>query len=315
MNQRRFQILSLDGGGIRGSFSAAILAAIEEDLDVVVADHFDLIVGTSTGGIIALALGLGLSPREVLAFYLKEGREVFADPSRLRSLRHWLRAKHPATKLEAALRRVFGDQSFGDSKRRLVIPSFNIGRRDVYLFRTPHLEKLRRDFRVAAWKVAMATAAAPTFLPVVRDVDGLRLTDGGVWANNPTLVGVAEAVGQLGQPLEAVAVLNIGTMSALRTYPRRLDRGGKLTWASYAPSLILDATSLGVQKQCALILGDRYLRVDALAPEAEVTLDDAKTVADVVAAARHESRTAMPRIAPYMQHTTADYVPIHSRHE
>lgn len=68
--QQKFQILSLDGGGIKGVFTAAVLAAVEEKLNVNIADHFDLIVGTSTGGIIALGLGMGLRPAEILKFYL-----------------------------------------------------------------------------------------------------------------------------------------------------------------------------------------------------------------------------------------------------
>lgn len=74
---QRFQILSLDGGGIKGLFSAAVLAKIEEDLGVTVADHFDLITGTSTGGIIALGLGIGLHPREIVHFYVSQGPAIF----------------------------------------------------------------------------------------------------------------------------------------------------------------------------------------------------------------------------------------------
>jgi len=64
----RFQILSLDGGGLRGIFSAAVLARLEADLDMRITDHFDLIAGTSTGGIIALGLGLGMTPRQIVDF-------------------------------------------------------------------------------------------------------------------------------------------------------------------------------------------------------------------------------------------------------
>ena len=77
----RFQILSLDGGGIRGVFSAAILAAIEEDLDIRLVDHFDLIAGTSTGGIIAVALGLGLRPADILAFSTEHAPRIFSNPA------------------------------------------------------------------------------------------------------------------------------------------------------------------------------------------------------------------------------------------
>jgi patatin-like phospholipase/acyl hydrolase len=77
MDNNQFQILSLDGGGIKGIFSAAVLAYLEEDFKTSIVDHFDLIVGTSTGGIIALGLGLGLKPFEILNFYVDEGAVTF----------------------------------------------------------------------------------------------------------------------------------------------------------------------------------------------------------------------------------------------
>src|SRR5438874_982146 len=84
----RFQILSLDGGDIKGLFSAAVLAAIEEDLGIHIIDYFDLITGTSTGGIIALGLGLGMQPREIVNFYLAQGPKVFRHWYGLRGLQH-----------------------------------------------------------------------------------------------------------------------------------------------------------------------------------------------------------------------------------
>ena len=181
----RFQILSLDGGGIKGLFSAAILAAIEEDLNVNVTDHFDLIAGTSTGGIIAIGLGLGMKPREIVEFYLREGPRIFPSWFGAKRLQHWISRKFSAEPLAEALRSCFKDKRFGDSRKRLVIPSFNLGDDDVYIFRTPHHEGLNRDFKVPAWKVALATSSAPTFFPCTREVDKVRLIDGGVWANNP----------------------------------------------------------------------------------------------------------------------------------
>src|SRR4051794_37347292 len=89
----RFQILSLDGGGLRGMFAAAVLARLDEDLDIRIADHFDLIAGTSTGGIIAIGLGMGLTPRDILEFYTYHGPRIFRDRSGLRRARHMLRAK------------------------------------------------------------------------------------------------------------------------------------------------------------------------------------------------------------------------------
>ena len=189
MTAERFQILSLDGGGLRGIFSAAILARLEEDLDTSIVDHFDLIAGTSTGGVIALGLGLGMRPRQIVEFYTRLGPRVFRNPLGLRSARQLLRAKYAPGPLRSALADVFGDRTFGQSTKRLVITSYNLGTDDVYLFRTAHHPRLVRDWRERAVDVAMATSAAPTYLPGF-PLSGTRLVDGGVWANNPAMVAV-----------------------------------------------------------------------------------------------------------------------------
>ena len=129
------------------SFRAAVLAAFEEDLGTTVIDHFDLIAGTSTGGIITLALGLGFRPQEIVEFYLNEGALIFRNSLGLASIRRLFRNKFGDAILSAVLQKYFGDRRFGDSSKRLVIPSYNVGEDDVYIFRTAHHARLRRDSR------------------------------------------------------------------------------------------------------------------------------------------------------------------------
>lgn len=308
----RFQILSLDGGGIRGVFTAAVLAAIEEDHGIRLIDHFDLIAGTSTGGIIALALGLGIRPREVVEFYVGHGPEIFKK-STFRSSLHWVKRKYPATQLQNALQRILGNRRFGESEKRLVIPSFNIAENDVYVFRTPHHERLRRDYRAYAWQVAMATAAAPTFFPAFEGLDGLRLIDGGVWANNPAMVALVEAVGALEIPQEQIALLSIGTVAGLKAYGLNLNQAGKLGWAKAATDVILDATSIGVNNQVRFLLGaDRYLRANPFASDASVSLDNIDSVDELLGRARHFSRKMMPEISKrFLWHKASLYQPLY----
>ncbi len=222
-----FQILSLDGGGLKGLFPAAVLAALEDDLGCSMADHFDLIAGTSTGGLIALALGAGLRPAEIVDFYTSKGPTIFGAGRRIGRL--W-RSKHGAVRLRAALEEVLGDRLLGSSTKRLVIPSYSLDSNDVYVFKTPHHPRLRRDHKERMVDVAMATAAAPLFLPVFR-LGNNRLIDGGVWANNPTLVAVAEAKSMLGAPLDAMRVLSMGTTDECVDLGDKLNRGGLLQWA------------------------------------------------------------------------------------
>lgn len=306
-----FQILALDGGGIKGVFSAAVLTAIEEDLGVLVTDHFDLITGTSTGGIIAIGLGLGLRPRQMLEFYVDKGAQIFRNRSGLNSLMHWLLHKYPQNRLREALCEVFQERLLGDSVKRLVLPAYNLGEDDVYLFKTPHHERLRRDWKVPAWKVALATSAAPTYFPCCRHLEGMRLIDGGVWANNPTMVGIAEAVSVLNVPLAAIRVLSVGTCSSIVRRPATLNWGGKLLWAKSAVDVVMRGQSLGVQKQAVHLLGrDRVKRLDPRVPDSLFALDSVSADA-LVAKAAHESRIFMPTFKrEFRPHRAAAYSPI-----
>jgi uncharacterized protein len=308
----------LDGGGIRGVFTAAILAALEDDHKVRVADCFDLIAGTSTGGILALGLGLGFTPREMVQFYVELGPMIFANTAHWRSLRHWLLAKYPAERLATALRHKFEDRTLGQSTKRLVIPSFNIGQNEVYVFRTSHLERLRRDYRLPAWHVGMATAAAPTYFPAHRLPDYVRLIDGGVWANNPAMVALIEVVGarHLGIPLADVHMLSLGTISAFHGPRSILDRAGKLFWAAAATEVILDASAIGVSNQVEALLGERFQRVNAKEAADAVNLDDFKTVESLIAAAANLSRSVGPTIsAGFLAHRAPTFNPCHGGSE
>jgi patatin-like phospholipase/acyl hydrolase len=301
---QRFQILSLDGGGIKGIFSAAVLAAIEEDLNTSVIRHFDLIAGTSTGGIIALGLGLGFTPRQLLDFYLEEGGTIFADRRRTGRLRQFTRAKFSASPLVDALKRRFGERKFGDSTKRLVIPAYNLGEDDVYIFRTPHQERLKRDYKVAAWKVALSTSAAPTYFPCAREVDKLRLIDGGVWANNPSMVAIVEAQGTLGIPLSSIRLLSLGTSEAIVNHRDALNFGGFWQWRSASIDIVLRGQTLAAINHSRFLLGEHnVLRINRVVPDGVLKLDGTTRGDALVAKAAHYSRREMPNI----RHTFADH--------
>lgn len=309
---KRFQILSLDGGGIKGLFSAALLAALEADLKTRVIDHFDLIAGTSTGGIIAVALGLGLSPREIVQFYMLHGPSIFPGSSTWRRcLLHWFRSKYDASPLEAALQDCFKERRFGESTKRLVIPSYNLGEDDVYIFRTPHHERLRRDLRVPAWKVARATSAAPTFFPSFGGLDSQRLIDGGVWANNPTMVALVESFGTLGITLENTHILSIGTTEVLNSRHRKLDRRGKFGWASEAIDVVMRGQTIAARNQAKFLVGeDHYWRLDPVVPATEFCLDGIDRTEELIAKAAHHSRTFAPLFATrFANHLAKPFTP------
>ena len=161
----KFQILAIDGGGMRGLFPSGILARFEETFGCRIADSFDLIVGTSTGGIIALGLGKGLSPAEIEAFYLEKGLRIFdgAD-SVLRGLAQLAENKFDSGPLMKELQDCFGDTLLGESQKRLVVTSYDMENDDVRLIKTAHHPRLRNDFKLPMWQVALATSDCPDLL-------------------------------------------------------------------------------------------------------------------------------------------------------
>jgi uncharacterized protein len=313
-DESRFQILSLDGGGIKGLFSAAVLAKWEEDLGCRIADSFDLIVGTSTGGIIALGLGLGLRPREIVRFYLDQGNKIFPNgwTTPYRTAKQFIHSKFSSVPLRSALQDCFGEKLLGHSKNRLAIPSYDLGQGDVRIFKTAHHERLRRDFKLPAWKVALATSAAPTYFPAFRDIEERRLIDGGVWANNPLMLGVVEALSVLGIPRERISALSLGTTEPVKHRSNGLDNGGLWQWKLDAADVIMCSQSAAATAQATLLLGEeRLFRINAKVPDGVFSLDKL-TPDKLIAAASHQSLHTAPEVQQrFLRRTAPVFTPCH----
>jgi patatin-like phospholipase/acyl hydrolase len=261
-----FRILAIDGGGIKGLFSAAVLAHLEEDLSIRVVDYFDLIVGTSTGGIIALALGKGLPAQKILQFYIDKGSKIF-ERDFLYPVKHLIRSAYSASKYEAILKECFGKTRLGESQTRLVIPSYNLDSADVYLLKTAHHRRFRRDYKEYMWKIARATTAAPTYFCVSKNIENMRLIDGGVWANNPSMVAVVEAVKILEKSTIDICLFSLGTTQDLSNRSQSLDNGGLWAWKDDIVEVVFEAQSAGIARQTALLLGNNYLRLSPKVPQ------------------------------------------------
>lgn len=307
----RFQVLALDGGGVKALFTAHVLAQLEADLDIRVQDCFDLIAGTSAGGIIALALGAGLRPAEIVDHYSSLAKTVF-PPSRRRWWRtpsRALRTTYRRQPLQTALHDIFGDRRLIDSGKRLIVPSWDLHNGGVHIFKTPHHDRLRRDWRISMVDVGLATSAAPTFLPAAR-VDGLRLVDGGVWANNPSVLGIVEAFSVLDVPLNHIRVLNIGTTSELEHVPESLYDGGIASWARYVAPLMIGANSRGAEGISAHLVGkSNYARFDVPVPAGIYHLDNANQ-ADLQSLAARASRQLSPEFTEkFGGHHATHYTP------
>lgn len=292
------RILCIDGGGIKGIFPASFLATVEDAIGDRIANRFDLIAGTSTGGIIALGLGLGMSARDILRFYQDNGSEIFGGRRLTKSIR-WLGvSKYDDRRLRTALETVFGDRRLGESTKRLVVPSLNLENGEVYIYKTAHHPRLERDYKDRAVDVALATSAAPTYFPTYRSSTGTPLVDGGVWANNPTGLAVVEAVGVLGWPRESMKVLSLGcTFEPLGIGKGRFSALGASYWATRIVDLFMTAQSFSsLGTAYVLTSHEAVLRVDPSVPPGRFGLDSYEEADSLRGLGVSEARKALPRL-------------------
>lgn len=287
---------------MKGLFSIAFLATIEKQTGKRIVDYFDLIVGTSTGGIMALGLGLGFSAQEVLNFYSEEGPKIFPGGSvqkTLRSAMSLFRPKYGTKPLENALQRYFGDKRLGESGTRLVIPSFNPKTGDVYLYKTAHHPRLREDYKELAWKVARATSAAPTYLRSYKTGFLTDLVDGGVWANNPSMVGITEAIGMLRQCPKDIAMLSIGTtLTNVSVGQATTEAGGLIAWGwAISKHLFMHLQAITAHKQAYHILeGGCYVRIDPSTCDTKIPMDDSKKARILIPFGEQAARHCRPMV-------------------
>jgi uncharacterized protein len=300
-DQKRFRILSLDGGGIRGVYTASVLATIEEWAQVPVVDHFDLIAGTSTGGIIAIGLGLGFSGREMLEFYETHGPKIFPITGPLgrarRSWQRWWQPKYEATPLNDALRGVFKEQRLGESRCRLVITSFDPVASEVHVFKTAHHPRFRQDHLQRAVDVARATSAAPTYLPSHVTQEGMRLVDGGLWANCPSTVALLEAIAVLDIPLSEIDLLRIGTTTAPQCYLKQSKAGGLRHYVTSIKDLLLGAQEAAAWSHTQLLTKNTAMLINHAVGPAESKLDDARSIERLRQLGAHDGRRNAPAVA------------------
>ena len=261
-----FKILAIDGGGIRGLYPAYILKRIHEELNIVFSEYFDLIIGTSTGSIIAGAIAVDYPIEKVVLLYEVEGNKIFSSNNL--SFNGLYKSKYSKKHLENILNKALGNKTLSDvTKTRLVIPATDIANGQAFLFKSPYLDEFVRDKNTKIVDAILSSCSAPTYFDPNR-IDNYLLADGGLWANNPAGVGLTEAIGKLKINKDDVKILSIGTGIGHQYY--EIDGAEKENWGlisgwkgSKLIDTILNLQSISSENTVKLILGDsQYLRLN-----------------------------------------------------
>lgn len=273
---KEFKILALSGGGYLGVYTAALLTSLEDRLGAPLAKHFDLVAGTSVGGILAVGLGFELPMARMLDIFLKHGTQVFSPRalpqtavSRILDLtRSVMGPKYDGLALREALSKHLGDATLQQAHHHLVIPCVNISNSMTKVFKTPHATGSTGDETARAVDVAMATCAAPAFFPAV-PIGGALFADGGMFAVAPDQVALHEAEHFMGISPERIRMLSIGTGTSGYQPAQGVDaNSGAIGWLANG-RLLLTLISVQQQHVQAMMedrLRSRYIRLDEAWP-------------------------------------------------
>ena len=271
--QRRFQILSLTGGGYRGIYSAAVLECLEERAGRSLGQCFDLIAGTSIGGIIGLGLALERPASTILRAFEEHGTHIFSDRQAPKGLfargldlcRSVLTPKYSDQGLRDAIVDIVGAETrLEDAAHPIIVPTVNVTTGAPQFFKTPHHTTSQNDWKTRVVDIALATSAAPTFFPLAK-IDKCYYADGGLFANSPDLQALHEGAHFFGIPEQEIYVLSIGTTTASFSFSHRIGPNlGAIKWM-WGNRLI--STIYSAQQQCEAsmmrhILKERYFRID-----------------------------------------------------
>lgn len=258
---RIFKILSIDGGGIKGLYTAAAMAELERVLaerhrarnapgePPKLNRYFDLIAGTSTGAIIAVALACGKPASEILTLYRTLGPKVFPDTRWLfswaRTLRQlFLGSRYSADTLAAELETFLGDRRFSDAQNYLALPVTNLQNYTPRIFKTRHSENYF-DNNDLLRKIVLASASAPTYFPLcpAPDIEGNFYADGGLYANNPSLVALIESLRVFVGPHSQRKNFDEVWLLSLGNYPS--PQGFRTSWFSLGRAVSPNKSALG----------------------------------------------------------------------
>ena len=291
-----YRVLSLDGGGIRGLITVILLQRLSKEPGLAGwLNQVDLVAGTSTGGLLTLAIAEGLDLQVIRELYENKGRDVFDDSwlDDVIDLGTIIGAEYDNKNLARELRKMLGDSTLGQLKKHVLITTFDLDNEDKDVSKRTWKPKLfhnlpgqGNDEATLAYKAGLYTSAAPTYFPAV---DGF--IDGGVYANNPSMCALAQTQDSrnaVRPPLSEVALISLGTGTSLTYIKGKNLDWGYAQWVKPLISLMLDGVGGIADYQCKQILGDRYHRLGpTFPPGTSIQMDDVKRIPDMIEFAEH----------------------------
>lgn len=251
------RVLSLDGGGVRGIIQAYILCQIEKESERKLYQLFDLIVGTSTGALIALLIGSELTGDQILEIYLKESKTIFDEMPF--SLNGMLRPRFDNSKFKKLAEKKFDGKMLYQLKTKVVCPAYclDYGRPVLYRSFDPATQT------TLCSEVAVAAAAAPTYFPPSK-IGKLNMVDGGVFMNNPAAEAAATAFELFDNDFKLISIGNGVTPVCVAGLAHK--NTGYVFWKDHILNIMFDGVSDLADDQCSRILGDKFIKINGILP-------------------------------------------------
>lgn len=285
-----YKILSLDGGGIRGLFTATLIKRLNNHPQICGwLDNIDLIAGTSTGGIIALALAMEKNTDKICRLYKCKGDNIFEkDIENFIDIKNILSSAYSNESLREELYQYFGEITLGELATKITIPTFDLDDKHDFdkngsanergwkpkIFH--NFEAIDSDKSRKVADIALYTSSAPTYFPIA---DGF--IDGGVFANNPSNIAIAQALSQK-ISLDDISLLSIGAGVNLQYIDAVNDDWGAYQWLPKLIDILMEGVTGIADFQAEQLLGERYNRVQIfLRKNSRIELDSIDKIPEI----------------------------------
>ena len=292
----KYRILTIDGGGLLGVIPTVLLQRLSAHPTLAGwLGAADLFAGTSTGGLIALALAAGLDVKQIRDFYEKDGERTFADSwfDNLIDLGNLIGANYDVENLRRVLRGIVGDITLGQLGKKVLVTAFDLDNENAvsrswkpkifHNFEPKDLDVDTDDRQQLVYKVGVYTCLTPTYWA---SEDGY--IDGGVFAPNPSMCALGQCQDWRYKdltppPLSEVVLLSLGTGSRLNHIEGQALDWGYVQWAKNLIPLMLYGVTGIADYQCSRLLGQRYHRLQPITPpESSFPDDDVSKIPDMI---------------------------------